>query len=102
MVNRFFQIALVLPLFGLAGAHAQQSTSASSPVPLAQRIAHTDPTKYHHMPSVHNGAGPMDYMPLYDTRSPNVAKFNLGTNLFFLHRGISPPVGRIGAQFQHH
>jgi mannose-6-phosphate isomerase-like protein (cupin superfamily) len=44
----------------------------------------------------------MDYMPLYDTRSPNVAKFNLGTNLFFLHRGIIPPGGGIGAHFHNH
>src|SRR5260370_16472045 len=71
-------------------------------MPLAQRIAHTDPTKYHHMPAVEDGAGPMDYMPLYDTRSPNVAKFNLGTNLFFLHRGIIPPGGGIGAHFHNH
>jgi hypothetical protein len=66
MLNRFFRIALVLPLLSPTAALAQQGASASSP--LAQRIAHTDPTKYHHMPSVHNGAGPMDYMPLYDTR----------------------------------
>src|ERR1700731_3512173 len=97
MLNRFFRIALVLPLLSPTAALAQQGASASSP--LAQRIAHTDPTKYHHMPSVHHGAGPMDYMPLYDTRSPDVAKFNLGTNLFFLHRGIIPPGGGIGAHF---
>jgi hypothetical protein len=58
MVKRAFRIALVLPLLSLAGARAQQSTPASSPsVPVAQRIAHTNPAKYHHMPSVHNGAG---------------------------------------------
>jgi mannose-6-phosphate isomerase-like protein (cupin superfamily) len=100
MLNRFFRIALVLPLLGPTVALAQQGASASSP--LAQRIAHTDPAKYHHMPSVHHGAGPMDYMPLYDTRSPDVAKFNLGTNLFFLHRGIIPPGGGIGAHFHNH
>jgi len=44
----------------------------------------------------------MDYMRLYDTRSPNVAKFNLGTNLFFLHRGVLPPGGGIGAHFHNH
>ena len=101
MVNRFIQMALVLPLLSSLAVRAQQSASSSS-VPLAQRIAHTDPAKYHHMASVHNGAGPMDYMPLYDTRSPNVAKFNLGTNLFFLHRGIIPPGGGIGAHFHNH
>ncbi len=29
-------------------------------------------------------------------------KFNLGTNLFFLHRGIIPPGGGIGAHFHNH
>ena len=98
MVKISFRIALALPLLSLAGARAQQNTpaAASPSVPLAQRIAHTDPAKYHHMPSVHNGAGPMDYMPLYDTRSPNIAKFNLGTNLFFLHRGIIRPEAALG------
>jgi mannose-6-phosphate isomerase-like protein (cupin superfamily) len=86
-----FALALFVPL-----AAAQQA--AAPPVPLAQRIAHTDPTKYVHHPSVHNGAGPMDYMPLFDT-SGHTAKFNLGTNLFFLHRGVLPPGAGIGAHF---
>jgi mannose-6-phosphate isomerase-like protein (cupin superfamily) len=73
-------------------------SQAQSTVPLTERIAHTDPAKYRHQPSVHNGGGPMDYMPLFDTRS-GTAKFNLGTNLFFLHRGIIPPHGGIGAHF---
>ena len=69
---------------------------------LAQRIAHTDPAKYKHLPSVHNGSGPMDYMALFDIKSPQSAKFNLGTNLFFLHRGVLPPNGGIGAHFHNH
>jgi mannose-6-phosphate isomerase-like protein (cupin superfamily) len=75
---------------------AQQTTS------LAQRIAHTDPSKYKHLPSVHNGSGPMDYMALFDIKSAESAKFNLGTNLFFLHRGVLPPNGGIGAHFHNH
>jgi mannose-6-phosphate isomerase-like protein (cupin superfamily) len=67
--------------------------------PIAQRIAHTDPAKFKHMPSVHNGAGPMDYMQLFGPRDPETAKFELGTNLYFLHRGILPPGGGIGAHF---
>jgi mannose-6-phosphate isomerase-like protein (cupin superfamily) len=76
--------------------------AAQNATPLAQRIAHTDPSKYQHLPSVHNGSGPMDYMALFDTKNPQSAKFNLGTNLFFLHRGVLPPNGGIGAHFHNH
>jgi mannose-6-phosphate isomerase-like protein (cupin superfamily) len=41
----------------------------------------------------------MDYMALFDVKNPQSAKFNLGTNLFFLHRGVLPPNGGIGAHF---
>src|SRR6185437_15897715 len=70
--------------------------TASSPlsighVPLAERIAHTDPSKYGNQPAVHNGSGPMHYMALFDSRrAPNTTQFNLGTNLMFLHRGVLP------------
>jgi mannose-6-phosphate isomerase-like protein (cupin superfamily) len=72
---------------------------AQTQLPLSERIAHTDPSKYRHLPSVHNGSGPMDFMALFDIKSAQSAKFNLGTNLFFLHRGILPPNGGIGAHF---
>jgi len=80
---------------------------ASSPlsrghVPLAERIAHGgDASKYRHTPSPHNGSGPMDYMALFDGGG-NTAKFNLGTNLFFLHRGLLPPGGGIGEHFHNY
>jgi mannose-6-phosphate isomerase-like protein (cupin superfamily) len=103
MGNKLFQLALVFPLLCPVTLHAQQSPAESMlSVPLSQRIAHTDPTKFRHLPAVHNGAGPMDYMPLFDTRSGQTAKFNLGTNLFFLHRGIIPAKGGIGAHFHNH
>jgi mannose-6-phosphate isomerase-like protein (cupin superfamily) len=91
MLKRLSQATLIVALFTAVTAQAQQT-------PLAQRIAHTDPAKYTHQASVHNGAGPMDYMPLFDG-SPKAAQFNLGTNLFFLHRGVLPPGGGIGAHF---
>jgi len=75
---------------------------AQNTPPLAGRIAHTDPAKYQHLASVHNGSGPMDYMALFDVKNPQSAKFNLGTNLFFLHRGVLPPNGGIGAHFHNH
>ena len=69
---------------------------------LDHRIAHTDPSQYRHLASVHNGSGPMDYMALFDIKSSQSAQFNLGTNLFFLHRGVLPPNGGIGAHFHNH
>jgi mannose-6-phosphate isomerase-like protein (cupin superfamily) len=60
--------------------------------PLAQRIAHTDPAKYRVAKSVHGGAGELHYMGLFDSHS-------LDTNLYFLHRGVIPPKGGIGAHF---
>lgn len=59
---------------------------------LAERIAHADPSKYTHHAEVHNGAGPLDYMQLFDFHA-------LETNLFFLHRGVIEPKGGIGAHF---
>jgi mannose-6-phosphate isomerase-like protein (cupin superfamily) len=71
-------------------------------VPLAQRIAHGgDSSKYAHHASSHNGSGPLDYMALFDG-SANSAKFNLGVNLFFLHRGVLLPGGGIGEHFHNY
>jgi mannose-6-phosphate isomerase-like protein (cupin superfamily) len=60
--------------------------------PLAQRIVHTDPAKYRLSKAVHDGAGEMNFMALFDAHS-------LDTNLFFLHRGIIQPKSGIGAHF---
>ena len=59
---------------------------------LADRIAHTDPSKFTNHKNVHNGAGPLDYMQLFDAHA-------LETNLFFLHRGVIEPRRAIGAHF---
>jgi mannose-6-phosphate isomerase-like protein (cupin superfamily) len=87
--------------------------TASSPlshthVPLAERIAHggdgrTDAYPAH--PAVHNGSGPMNYMSLWNdspTGEGRGAKFNLGVNLYFLHRGVLPPGGGIGLHFHNY
>ena len=90
---------------GARGPLPANYDTASSPlsighVPLADRIAHTDPSKYGNQPAVHNGSGPMHYMPLFDSRrEPNTTAFNLGTNFMFLHRGYLPPGGGIGEHF---
>ena len=60
--------------------------------PLAQRIVHTDPSKYRSSRAVHDGAGQLDYMALFDAHS-------LDTNLYFLHRGVIQPKSGIGAHF---
>ena len=60
--------------------------------PLAQRIVHTDPAKYRPSKAVHDGAGQLNYMALFDAHS-------LDTNLFFLHRGVIQPKSGIGAHF---
>jgi mannose-6-phosphate isomerase-like protein (cupin superfamily) len=60
--------------------------------PLAQRIARTDPAKYHSGKAVHGGAGQMEYMVLLDEHS-------LDTNLRFLHRGVLEPKSGIGHHF---
>src|ERR1700680_3995533 len=60
--------------------------------PLAQRIVHTDPAKYRPSKAVHEGAGQLDYMPMFDYH-------DLDTILFFLHRGIIEPKSGIGHHF---
>jgi mannose-6-phosphate isomerase-like protein (cupin superfamily) len=62
------------------------------PVPLEQRIAHMDPSKYRTMKAVHDGPGALDYRPYFDAQS-------LETNLFFMHRGVIEPKSGIGAHF---
>jgi mannose-6-phosphate isomerase-like protein (cupin superfamily) len=81
-------------LFGLmtpASLLAQQAPLVP-PVPLDQRIAHADPSKYRNMKAVHNGPGALDYRPLFDAQT-------LETNLFFMHRGVIEPKSGIGAHF---
>jgi mannose-6-phosphate isomerase-like protein (cupin superfamily) len=60
--------------------------------PLAQRIAHTDPSRYRPSPSVHGGPGQLNFMALFDFHA-------LDTNLYFLHRGIIQPKSGIGHHF---
>jgi mannose-6-phosphate isomerase-like protein (cupin superfamily) len=119
MKNKLLAAAVTIALFAPAAALTQSGTpvpamtiptdpyNASSPlstthVSLMERIAHGgDASKYAHHSSVHNGSGPMDYMALFDGAA-NSAKFNLGVNLFFLHRGILPPGGGIGEHFHNY
>jgi mannose-6-phosphate isomerase-like protein (cupin superfamily) len=63
--------------------------------PLAQRIAHTDPSKYRPIKHVHAGAGELHFAGLFDAYAFN-------TNLIFLHRGVIPPKGGIGHHYHNH
>ena len=78
MKKLLFAIVLIIPLAARA--------------PLAQRIVHTDPARYRPSRAVHEGAGQLDYMPLFDYH-------DLDTNLFFLHRGVIQPKSGIGHHF---
>ena len=60
--------------------------------PLANRIVHNDPSKYHLSKAVHDGAGQMRYFAMFDEHS-------LDTNLYFLHRGVIDPKSGIGHHF---
>jgi mannose-6-phosphate isomerase-like protein (cupin superfamily) len=92
MIKGLVKISLILPLI-LPIAQAQMNAPAStSSHPLAQRIGHTDPSKYNHLTAVHDGAGTMDFRPLLGLDA-------LDTNLIFLHRGVIAPKSGIGQHF---
>ncbi|MFN0102897.1 MAG: cupin domain-containing protein [Bryobacteraceae bacterium] len=63
--------------------------------PLAQRIAHSDASKYRKIRAVHAGAGELHYLGLFDAETFN-------TNFIFLHRGVIPPGGGIGHHYHNH
>jgi mannose-6-phosphate isomerase-like protein (cupin superfamily) len=92
MKNTLLAIASLVAVF--TGASLAQQSPPANPqnVPLAQRIAHTEPAKYRPSPSVHGGPGQLNYMGLFNATA-------LDTNLYFLHRGIIQPKSGIGAHF---
>jgi mannose-6-phosphate isomerase-like protein (cupin superfamily) len=67
------------------------STAHAAP-PLAQRIGHSDPSKFRHLSAVHEGAGTMDFGPILGADA-------LSTNLIFVHRGVIAPHSGIGEHF---
>ena len=90
MNKMLFAVASIAAML-VGGLLAQQGENTQN-LPLAQRIAHTDPSKYRPSPSVHGGPGQLNYMGLFNATS-------LDTNLYFLHRGIIQPKSGIGAHF---
>jgi mannose-6-phosphate isomerase-like protein (cupin superfamily) len=73
----------------LPAPRAQQPPAGSS---LAQRVAHTDASKYRRSPAVHGGAGHLDFTGLLSAAGQD-------THFYFLHRGVIAPKSGIGAHF---
>jgi mannose-6-phosphate isomerase-like protein (cupin superfamily) len=68
------------------------ATSCAVATPLSERIGHTDPTRYHELKAVHDGAGSMQFEVALDAQA-------LSTNLLFVHRGVLQPHSGIGEHF---
>jgi mannose-6-phosphate isomerase-like protein (cupin superfamily) len=86
-------IAMTLLLVASAASRAQLNSPSGNPaMPLEQRIAHVDATKYQHLNAVHDGAGSMDFKVMLGADA-------LDTNLIFIHRGVLLPKGGIGEHF---
>ena len=62
---------------------------------LAQRIAHTDPSRYRSSPARARRAGTLDYFALFNADA-------IDTNLQFLHRGVIQPKSGIGQHFHNY
>jgi mannose-6-phosphate isomerase-like protein (cupin superfamily) len=80
-----------------AGGSAPVPNPAANPprLPLEQRIARNDPSRYRSTPSVHGGPGALNYFALFNGEA-------LDTNLWFLHRGVIEPKSGIGGHFHNY
>lgn len=92
MRKHYLACALAAPMLYVAAAHGQSAAPAPSAKPLAQRIGHTDPTKFRRSEGVHAGAGSMEFGQIFGTDA-------LSTNLIFVHRGVIAPKSGIGEHF---
>ncbi len=63
--------------------------------PLAQRIGHSDASKYRKLRGVRAGAGELHYAGLFDAST-------FSTNFIFLNRGVIQPGGGTGHHFHNH
>jgi mannose-6-phosphate isomerase-like protein (cupin superfamily) len=80
---------------GGAGAPAPNPAANPPRLPLAQRIAHTDPSRYRPSSAVHGGPGQLNFFALFNGDV-------LDTNLWFLHRGVIQPKSGIGQHFHNY
>jgi mannose-6-phosphate isomerase-like protein (cupin superfamily) len=76
----------------LGGAIICLLALGSEAAPLEQRIGHSDPSVFHHLTAVHDGAGTMDFGQIIGADA-------LSTNLIFVHRGVIAPHSGIGEHF---
>lgn len=97
MISR---IALAAALLAITapGVLAQNMVPAA----LADRVAITDPEEYNELTNVHGGPGTMHFAALFDARRDETARFDLGTNFLFLHRGVIDPGGGIGSHYHNY
>jgi hypothetical protein len=79
------------------GPGAPLPNPAANPprLPLEQRIAHNDPSRYRSSSSVHGGPGRLNFFAMFGGDA-------LDTNLWFLHRGVLEPKSGIGAHFHNY
>ena len=93
-MTRKLLVAVLSVVAMMAGGLIAEQAAPANPqkLALAERIAHTEPSKYRVSPRVHGGPGQLDYMGLFNATA-------LDTNLYFLHRGIIQPKSGIGAHF---
>ena len=80
---------------GAAGPPAPNPAANPPRLPLAQRIAHTDPSRYRPSSAVHGGPGQVSFFALFNGDV-------LDTNLWFLHRGVIQPKSGIGQHFHNY
>jgi mannose-6-phosphate isomerase-like protein (cupin superfamily) len=85
-------VAAMLAIAGGIASAQRGAPAALQNLPLAKRIAHTDPAKARPSPAVHDGAGVMQIQSLFENDATD-------TNLWFLHRGTIPPKTGIGHHF---
>ena len=92
---------LVVSATGLIARQAPAGPPPPNPaanpprLPLAQRIAHTDPSRYRPSSAVHGGPGQVSFFALFNGDV-------LDTNLWFLHRGVIQPKSGIGQHFHNY
>lgn len=102
LATALFVIAASIPGLGTlqgpqsGGGPPTPNLAANPPrLPLEQRIAHSDPTRYRASTGVHGGPGRLNFFALFGGDA-------LDTNLWFLHRGVIEPKSGIGAHYHNY
>jgi len=83
--------SLLLALVIVPAAYGQQQSTAN-PRTIEERIVRADPSKYHQLTAVHDGAGTMEFRVMLGADA-------IEPNLIFFHRGVINPKSGIGQHF---